>query len=69
MDAFTFKDIATALLKSILFGITIPLICCYYGFKPESKFEIPIYVSRAVVRTLFVSIIVNIAVSSLFYLV
>ena len=69
MDAFTFKDIATALLKSILFGITIPLISCYYGFKPNSKFEIPIYVSKAVVRTLFVSIIVNVAVSSLFYLV
>lgn len=68
MDAFTFKDIATALLKSILFGITIPLISCYYGFKPNSKFEIPIYVSKAVVRTLFVSIIVNVAVSSLFYL-
>lgn len=68
MDAFTFKDIATALLKSILFGITIPLISCYYGFKPNSKFEIPIYVSKAVVRTLFVSIILNIAVSSLFYL-
>lgn len=69
MDAFTFKDIVTALVKSIMFGITIPLICCYYGFMPNSKFEIPIYVSKAVIRTLFVAIIVNIAVSIMFYLV
>lgn len=69
IDAFTFKDIAAALLKSIIFGITIPLICCYYGFKPNSKFEIPIFVSKAVIRTLFVTIIVNIAVSTIFYLV
>ncbi len=69
IDAFTFKDIASALLKSIMFGITIPLICCYYGLKPNSKFEIPIYVSKAVIRTLFIAIIVNIAVSIIFYMV
>jgi len=68
IDSFTFKDITAALIKSVIFGITIPLICCYYGLKPSSKFEIPIYVSKAVIRTLFVSIIVNIAVSVLFYL-
>ncbi len=68
IDSFTFKDIIAALIKSIIFGITIPLICCYYGLKPSSKFEIPIYVSKAVIRTLFISIIVNIIVSVLFYL-
>jgi len=68
IDSFTFKDIVAALIKSLIFGITIPLICCYYGLKPSSKFEIPIYVSKAVIRTLFVSIIVNIIVSVLFYL-
>ena len=68
IDAFAFTDITAALIKSLIFGITIPTICCYYGLKPTSKFEIPIYVSRAVTRTLFVSIIVNIVVSVLFYL-
>ncbi len=67
LDAFTFKDIGAAFLKGILFGITIPIISCYYGFKPVSKFEIPIYVSRAVIRTLFITIILNIMVSILFY--
>lgn len=69
IDSFTFKDIASTFLKSFMFGVTIPLICCYYGLKPNSKFEIPIFVSKAVMRTLFVAIIVNIAVSTLFYLV
>ena len=68
IDAFTFKDLTAALVKSLIFGITIPTICCYYGLKPSSKFEIPIYVSKAVTRMLFVSIIINIAVSVLFYL-
>lgn len=68
IDSFKFKDIIAAIIKSIIFGIIIPLICCYYGLKPNSKFEIPIYVSKAVTRTLFVSIIVNIMVSVLFYL-
>ena len=68
IDAFTFKDITAALIKSLIFGITIPTICCYYGLKPLSKFEIPIYVSKAVIRTLFVAIIINIVVSVLFYL-
>jgi phospholipid/cholesterol/gamma-HCH transport system permease protein len=68
IDAFSFKDITAALIKSLIFGITIPTICCYYGLKPSSKFEIPIYVSKAVIRTLFVSIIINIVVSVLFYL-
>jgi len=69
IDSFTFKDITAALAKSILFGIAVPLICCYYGFKPNSKFEIPIFVSKAVIRTLFVAIIVNIAISTIFYLI
>jgi phospholipid/cholesterol/gamma-HCH transport system permease protein len=69
IDSFTFKDIASTFFKSFMFGVTIPLICCYYGLKPNSKFEIPIYVSKAVIRTLFISIIVNIAVSTIFYLV
>ena len=68
IDAFKFIDIASAMIKSIIFGITIPLISCYYGFMPQSKFEIPIYVSKAVTRTLFVSIIVNVLVSIIFYL-
>lgn len=68
LDAFSFKDLMAAFIKSVIFGILIPLICCYYGFKPKSKFEIPIFVSRAVIRTLFTIILINAVVSVMFYL-
>lgn len=68
LDAFSLEDLFAMFLKSILYGIIVPLICCYYGFRPNSRFEIPIYVSKAVIRTLFVVIIINVAVSVLFYL-
>ncbi|MBP8179337.1 MAG: ABC transporter permease, partial [Spirochaetes bacterium] len=49
------------------YGILIPLICCYYGLKPRSSYEIPIYVSKAVIRTLLVIFIINAVISVLFY--
>lgn len=67
LDAFSFKDLLATIIKSLIYGILVPLICCYYGFMPTSKFEIPIYVSKAVIRTLFTIIVVNIIISVLFY--
>ncbi len=68
LDAFSLKDLVATVLKSIIYGITIPLICCYYGFMPKSKFEIPIFVSKAVIRTLAYILFINMTVSVLFYL-
>jgi len=68
IDAFSFSDLLSTVLKSLVYGILIPLICCYYGFMPKSKFEIPIFVSKAVTRTLLVVFIVNALISVLFYL-
>ncbi|MBN2078009.1 MAG: ABC transporter permease [Spirochaetes bacterium] len=65
--AFSLKDLLATVIKSLIFGILIPLISYYYGMKPRSKFEIPIYVSRAVSRTLFSVVVLNVAVSILFY--
>lgn len=67
--AFSFRDFLATIIKSLIYGITIPLISCYYGFMPRSKFEVPIFVSRAVSRTLFAVVVINAAVSVLFYLV
>jgi phospholipid/cholesterol/gamma-HCH transport system permease protein len=66
-DAFSLRDLVATVIKSLIYGILVPLICCYYGFKPRSKFEVPIYVSRAVIRTLFTIIVVNVVISVLFY--
>ena len=68
IDAFTLEDLASTILKSIVYGMLIPLICCYYGFKPKSRFEIPIYVSKAVMRAFSVIFIINALISVLFYL-
>jgi phospholipid/cholesterol/gamma-HCH transport system permease protein len=68
LDAFSAADLISTLLKSFIYGTLIPLICCYYGFMPKSKFEVPIYVSRAVIRTLSIIFIVNALISVVFYL-
>jgi len=68
IEAVSLKDLFSTLLKSIIYGILIPLISCYYGFKPNSQFEIPIFVSKAVIRTLVIIFVINGAISVLFYL-
>lgn len=65
--AFTMKDLASTVLKSAIFGILVPLISCYYGFQADSKFQIPILVSKAVSRTLFAVVVINAGISALFY--
>lgn len=67
LDAFSIKDLVITILKSAVYGILIPLICCYYGFMPRSNFQIPIFVSRAVVRTLVILFVINAFISALFY--
>ena len=67
MDAFSFEDLAITLVKSVMYGILIPLISCYYGFMPNAYFEIPIDVSRAVIRTVWIIFVINALISALFY--
>jgi phospholipid/cholesterol/gamma-HCH transport system permease protein len=67
LESFSFQDLIITILKSLIYGILIPLICCYYGFKPQSNFQIPIFVSKAVIRTLLILFVINVVVSALFY--
>jgi phospholipid/cholesterol/gamma-HCH transport system permease protein len=67
LDSFTMRDILSAVIKSITSGLLIPLISCYYGFKPTSKFEIPIFVSKAVSRTLIITFVTSVIISVFFY--
>jgi len=67
LDSFSFMDLLITVLKSALYGILIPLICCYYGFMPTTSFQIPIFVSKAVVRTLLTLFVINAFISALFY--
>ncbi|MDY6935940.1 MAG: ABC transporter permease [Spirochaetota bacterium] len=67
LSSFSFEDLTITITKSIIYGILIPIICCYYGFMPRSNFEIPIVVRKAVVRTLVIIVIINAFISALFY--
>lgn len=67
MNAFSFEDLVITITKSAIYGILIPLIACYYGFLAKSYFEIPINVSKAVVRTLLIIFVINALISALFY--
>jgi phospholipid/cholesterol/gamma-HCH transport system permease protein len=67
MEAFTFEDLVITLVKSSIYGILIPLISCYYGFMPNAYFEIPIDVSRAVIRTVWIIFVINALISAVFY--
>ncbi len=67
LDSFTMRDILSAVVKSIVSGLLIPLISCYYGFKPSSKFEVPIFVSKAVSRTLIITFVTSVIISVFFY--
>jgi phospholipid/cholesterol/gamma-HCH transport system permease protein len=68
IQAFSTTDLVVLLIKSAVYGVLVPLICCYYGFKPTTSFQIPIFVSKAVVKTLLVIFIINAVLSVLFYL-
>lgn len=68
IDAFSFEDLLITISKSLIYGIMIPVISCYYGLKPVSSFHIPIFVSKAVVKTLLYIFIINALISVLFYM-
>jgi phospholipid/cholesterol/gamma-HCH transport system permease protein len=68
LDTFSIEDALSTIIKSLIYGILVPIICCYYGFMPKAKFEVPIFVSRAVIRTFAIIFIINVIVSVMFYL-
>ena len=68
LKSMTIIDIISSFVKALIYGMTIPLVCSYYGLKPNTLFEIPIFVSKAVVRSLFSVFLLNGLVSVIFYL-
>lgn len=69
IGAFDFKDIFSSLLKSFLFGITIPLVCCYHGLGVgKSPTEIPQSASLAIVNSIIFCMIIDGIVTVLSYI-
>ena len=70
-DALTLKDVLLSILKSLIFGTTIPLICCYHGLIriQRATFEIPQVARDGVIRCMFFVFMLSAAISGLFYLI
>lgn len=62
-------DIIVGTVKAVVFGLTIALVCMYYGFKTgQAITNIPPQVSRAMVDCFISCIVLNVAISAIFYL-
>lgn len=68
-DAISAADIVVGIIKAILFGITITVICLYHGFKTKQHItQIPAAVSRASLQCLGICLVISATISALFYL-
>lgn len=68
-QALGFWDVAVSGIKCLLFGVSVALICCFYGFTVRFSFtEIPQVTTRAVVLSIYVCFAVNILITAFFYI-
>jgi phospholipid/cholesterol/gamma-HCH transport system permease protein len=68
LDALVLRDVVTGLIKSVMFGITITAVGCQEGFATRGGAEqVGRSTTRAVVRSLFLVILVDLVFTSLFY--
>jgi phospholipid/cholesterol/gamma-HCH transport system permease protein len=68
-EALSASDVLITIIKSILFGITIAVICCHHGLSVVgSPTEVPQQTTRAMLNTVTACLILDIIVSVGFYL-
>ena len=68
LDALFLRDIATGLVKSVMFGITITAVGCYEGLSTGAGAEqVGRAATRAVVVSIFLVILVDLVFTSLFF--
>ncbi|MCX7661151.1 MAG: ABC transporter permease [Candidatus Omnitrophica bacterium] len=67
-DALLFKDLFSGLIKTVVFGMLISLVCCYEGFKVKEGAEaVGQAVRRAVVKSFVFVLLVDCIFTALFY--
>lgn len=70
LDALFLRDIATGLIKSVMFGITITAVGCYEGLSTGTGAEqVGRSTTRAVVVSIFLVILVDLVFTTLFFFV
>src|SRR6266478_4523554 len=68
LDALYFRDIASGLIKSIMFGITITAVGCHEGLSTGAGAEqVGRSTTRAVVVSIFLVILVDLVFTALFF--
>ncbi len=68
-DALTVSDVLITVIKSVLFGFTIAVICCHHGLSVVgATTEVPQQTTRAMLNTVTVCLVLDIIVSVGFYL-
>lgn len=67
--ALSIADILITVIKSVLFGLTIAVICCHHGLSVVgSTTEVPQQTTRAMLNTVTVCLVLDLIVSASFYL-
>jgi len=62
-QALTFLDVASSLLKGVIFGVIVAIVSGYYGLAVRSVREVPQAALKSVVYSMAVMIIVNVALT------
>lgn len=67
--AFSIEDMIVGIIKTICFGFTITVVSLYHGFNSKRQMtQIPSAVSRAAIECFIFCIVINIFISTVFYL-
>jgi phospholipid/cholesterol/gamma-HCH transport system permease protein len=67
--AITPTDIMVAILKAVLFGITITVTCLYRGFEMKQQItEVPVATSRSAIECFLYCLVFNVFISFIFYM-
>ena len=68
-EALTVSDVLITVIKSVLFGFTIAVICCHHGLSVRgATTEVPQQTTRAMLNTVTACLVLDIIVSVGFYL-
>ncbi|HRZ86653.1 MAG TPA: ABC transporter permease [bacterium] len=68
LDNMTPLDVLINILKSVLFGLTISGLCCYYGLSTKySPTEIPQMTTKAVINSMICCFVFSAAITLVYY--
>ncbi len=69
LEALTYKDIVSGLIKSLFFASIIAFISCFEGFRPQSSVEVAEAVTSSVVRSFILIIVCDCILTAIFYFI